>query len=222
MIGESGDRVPSAVVPPAATATPYRVSNGGRPIEPKEAGRQLFDGHPYTLFLLGTRDGIAFYRLRVTAHFTCWGTGDASSIGRVRGFGCPKLVGASPLQNEGAFVHIDRGGKLLESPRIVGIAVDEAKSMALLTSGGRQIATTPVADNLYAFPRPYPKEQARVVALDAAGNELRPHPEWGRHQTPPKNLFAPRATRVDAAKAQIGHVVQPARSRGVTASVGDR
>jgi hypothetical protein len=94
--------------------------------------------------------------------------------------------------------------------------------MALVDSSGKQLATTPVVNNLYAFPGPYPKTfpaGVRVVALDANGDELKAHPEWGQHQTPPNGLFGPRATRVEPTK--IGRIVQHATAEGVEVSVGD-
>jgi hypothetical protein len=199
----------------------YTISNKGRQVAPKQGRGRLFEGHPYKLFLLGTRDRTAFYRVQLTPHFTCWGDGDAATIGRVGSLGCPNLVGAYPLQNEATVIRMNpRNGKQLEYLQLAGLAVDQAHSMALVAGDGKQIATTSVVDNIYAFPRPYPKQHVRVVALDANGNELKPHPEWGQHQTPPKNLFGPRATRVQPSK--LGHIVQQASAQGVTVSVDDK
>jgi hypothetical protein len=236
MVGESGDRLASQAVPfvaspsrqpvavplQPATATPastvaqrYTVSNRGREVAPKQS-RPLFEGHPYKLFLLGTKAGTAFYRVQLTPHFTCWGNGSASHIGSVGSLGCPNLVGAYPLQSEATVVRMNRGGKHFEYLQLAGIAVDQATSMALVANG-QQIATTPITNNLYAFPRPYPTEPVRVVALDANGAELKAHPEWGQHQTPPLNLFGPRATRIQP--SQLGHLVQHASADGVNVSV---
>jgi hypothetical protein len=250
MVGESGDRVTSSAIPPSPTTTNgttttrttaapaprifalaastaaavgsrYTISNRGRQVAPKQGRGRLFEDHPYKLFLLGTRDGAAFYRVQLTPHFTCWGNGDDAKIGRVGSLGCPNLVGAYPLQNEATVIRMNpRNGKQLEYLQLAGLAVDQAKSMALVAGGGKQIATTPVVNNIYAFPRPYPKQRVRVVALDANGNELKPHPEWGQHQMPPKNLFGPRATRVQPSK--LGHIVQQASAQGVTVSVDDK
>ena len=247
-VGESADRLTSLAVPaqPArataaasATAAPtapapatttaaatsttrYTVSNRGHQVAAKQARGGLFD-HTYKLFLLGTRGGTAFYRVQLTAHFTCWGSGKDSRVGDLGSLGCPNLVGAYPLQNEDTAIRMAPGSNTSEEYlRIDGIAVDQAKSMALIDSSGKQLATTPVVNNLYAFPGPYPKTfpaGVRVVALDANGEELKAHPEWGQHQTPPNGLFGPRATRVEPTK--IGRIVQHATAEGVEISVGD-
>jgi hypothetical protein len=206
-VGESGDRLASASGTPrrvAATASTeaqtgarFTMSNEGHEV-PARPGRTDVLDRPYRLFLLGTADGIAFYRIAVTSHFTCWGIGDAGEIGSVGGFACPGVVGAEPLQTQPTFAHTSSpSGKQVESRRLAGTAVDQATSMALVDESGRRIATTPVVDNLFSFPRPYPKRPVRIVALDARGNRLTAHPEWGRRQTPPRVLLRPHAPRLD-------------------------
>jgi len=211
----------------AAAAAPapsrYTVSNRGRAVAVKQARGRLFEDHRYQLFLLGSKAGIAFYRVQVAAHYTCWGSGRASRIGTLGSFDCPNLVGAYPLQSEDTAVEMNPARRSdIEYLRIDGIAVDQATSMAIIDSTGKRLVTTPVTNNLYSFPGPYPKKfptGVRVVTLDANGNELKAHPEWGQHQTAPNGLFGSRATRVEPAR--IGRVVQRASADGVAVSVGD-
>lgn len=231
-----GKRTTAAVAPIALTTktttttaanavapSRYTLSNRGHEVAPKQSRGRLFEDRPYKLFLLGSVNGTAFYRVQVAPRYTCWGSGNASRIGDVGSLGCPNLVGAYPLQNEDTAIRMKPGQtSSMEYLRIDGIAVDQAASMALIDSSGKQLATTPVTNNLYSFPGPYPKRfkaGVHLVALDAQGSELKPHPEWGQHQTPPENLFGPRATRVELTK--IGRVVQHASADGVDVSVGD-
>ena len=250
IVGESADRLATTAVPaqpgrataaaatpttlatatttptataPATAPSPYTVSNRGHQVAVKQSRGRLFEDHLYKLFLLGSKHGSAFYRVQVAPHYTCWGSGNASRIGDLGSFGCPNLVGAYPLQNEDTVIRMNPGRNTqMEYLRIDGIAADQAKSMALIDGAGKQLAATPVANNLYSFPGPYPKKfpaGVRVVALDAQGNALKPHPELGQHQTPPTGLFGPRATRVEP--TTIGRVLQRASAGGVDVSVGD-
>jgi hypothetical protein len=59
----------------------------------------------------------------------------------------------------------------------------------------------------------------RAVALDARGKRLPRHPEWGRRQTPPPNLWGPRAQKVSP--SQLGAVLQHGEARGVKLAVGE-
>jgi hypothetical protein len=201
----------------AAASRGYTVSNRGRQVEPKQARGRLFPDHPYKLFLLGTQDGKAFYRVQVTPRFSCWGSGKASRIGDVGTLGCPNVVGAYPLQSDN---RESRGGSAgeIRYVRIDGIAADQAATVALIGEQNQRLATVPVRANLYSFPPPYPGGFLRVVALDQAGKELKPHPEWGERQTPPPHLFGPRATRVE--RPRLTAPVQRASARGVEAKAG--
>jgi hypothetical protein len=70
--------------------------------------------------------------------------------------------------------------------------------------------------NLFSFTGPFPRRFLHVVPLDAHGQPLKPHPEWGEHQTPPANLFGPSA--IKANPQTLGTVVQHGSARGVTVS----
>jgi hypothetical protein len=209
----------------AAPKKGYTISNRGRRVAPR-AGvtTRLFNGRSYQMYLLGTLDGRAFYRLQLSPHYTCWGTGQASLIGEIGSLGCPRVVGAYPLQSEDTARRSDpRGQGPLQLLRADGVVVDQAVTMALVDTAGKQIETTPVVNNLYSFPGPYPKQFddfVRVVALDANGTPLKPHPEWGEQQTPPEGLFGPRATPVNPAIA--GAPVQRGDADGVRVSADAR
>ena len=203
---------------PAAAAPGYTVSNRGREVAPKQGRGRLFPDRPYRLFLLGTLDGKAFYRVQVTPRFTCWGSGKASRIGDVGTLGCPSVVGAYPLQSDNKESRGDSAGGEINYVRIDGIAADQAASVALQGEENRRVATVPVRENLYSFPPPFPTGFLRVVALDQAGKELKPRPEWGERQTPPPYLFGPRATRVE--RPRLTEPVQRAAARGVAVEAG--
>lgn len=234
-------RVPATTVQAQGAAqaprSGYTVSNRGREVPARQPRGRLFEDHPYRLFLLGTLNGRAFYRVQVTPRYTCWGAGKASRLGELGSLGCPNLVGAYPLQSEDLVYRLkpfrvkpsrDRRARIwivrnreVELLRAGGIAVDQAATVALVDGAGNRIATTPVVDNLFSFPGPYPKKLAgaRLVALDAQGAALEPRPEWGERQTPPKNLFGPRATRVEPDR--LGRLAQRAAADGVQVSVGE-
>jgi hypothetical protein len=194
----------------AAMITRYTVSNRGREVPAR--GRAFFTSRAYKVFLLGSVGGRAFYRLALSPHFNCWGSGKASQVGVVGSMGCPAVVGAYPLQEEDTAIQLVTSRGTHPAPgqhplkpsqmsylRFDGIAVDQASAMALVGTSGKRYGVTPIKDNLYSFPGPYPKrfpEMVRLVALDAHGAQLKPHPEWGQHQTPPLGLFGPRATHV--------------------------
>jgi hypothetical protein len=100
--------------------------------------------------------------------------------------------------------------------RVNGIVADQAASVALQDSTGATVKSVPVKNNLFSIPPPYPHISLRVVPLDAQGKPLPPHPDWGEHQTPPPNLFGPRATKI--APASLGTVVQKGEAKGITVS----
>ncbi len=209
---------PSTTAPaPHPNPPRYTVSNRGRRVLTR--GRQpFFHTHSYALFLLGTLRGRAFYRVQVTAHFTCYGAGKTTRIGTLEMLGCPTVVGAYPLQSDDRQI-AGRRGQPLHYERIDGIAVDQAKAMALIDGNGKRVATARVTNNLFAFPPPYPAvNKVRLVALDSQGRVLAPHPEWGQHQTPPANLFGPRATKV--APSALRTRIQQGSARGVHVTVG--
>jgi hypothetical protein len=229
LVGRSTDgalgtvRVPqtTAVTQQAPAPNSYTISNRGRlvPARSSRGLQDLFNGVRYRLYLLGTRDGRAFYRVEVTPRFTCWAAGKASQIGQVGALGCPNLVGAYPLQFEDVAYDAHRPSRRPEILRAGGIAADQAATVALVDRSGRQVAVVPVVDNIYSFPGPFPKSAGLArVALDAAGNRLEPR-LGDRRQTPPPGIFGPRATRIDP--AQLRDVVQRGTSEGVTVSVGN-
>jgi hypothetical protein len=218
-----GEVTVDPVGPPGAAsqgAAPrgYTVSNRGRKVRPNQRRGRLFDDHPYELFLLGVVRDIAFYRVQLTPRYTCWGNGNADRIGDIGSLGCPNLAGAYPLQNEGIVMRMSPQQRQPQYIRINGIAVDQAATIALVDEQGTHVATAPVENNLYSFSPPFPESRARVVALDAQGHALKPHPEWGEHQTPPPNLFGPRATRVKDPK--LTAPTQRGEARGVKVEVG--
>jgi hypothetical protein len=196
-----------------ATTRGYTISNRGRAV-PSRGNRNLFLGHGYQLFLLGSAGGRAFYRIQLTPHYTCWGSGPSQTIGKVGTSACPALVGAYPLQLHDTVVELRRGARIPRYIRVAGLVVDQAASVALQDPTGATVKSVQVENNLFSIPPPYPHTFLRVVALDAQGKPLPPHPEWGEHQTPPANLFGPRTAKVDP--ASIGPVVQRGEAKGVT------
>jgi hypothetical protein len=156
--------------------------------------------------------------VQVTSRFTCWGSGKASRIGDIGTLGCPNVVGAYPLQSDNKESRGAGYGGEIRYVRIDGIAVDQAANVALIDEQDRRVVTVPVRANLYSFPPPYPPGFLRVVALDGAGKELKPRPEWGERQTPPPHLFGPRATRVE--RPRLTDPVQRATARGVEVAAG--
>jgi hypothetical protein len=226
--------IPSTAATRFATAAPlavaaqrgYTISNLGRLVQGR--GRSFFDD-PHVkpqVYLLGTVDGRAFYRVQVAPHFRCWGSGDASAVGQIGSLGCPTVVGAYPLQqdDEAVSMSISKPGsghgtaRVTNYLRIDGIVADGAATVDLRTSSGKTIASAPVNNNLFTFPPPYPKQFVHLVPVDANGNDLPPHPQWGEHQQQPPFLFGPRATKVSP--AALGHVIQQGRGDGVNVSVG--
>jgi hypothetical protein len=196
-------------------ATPhYTVSNLGRLVQGR--GNKLFQGHPYRIFLLGSVGGRAYYRVQLTPHYACWGSGPIDTIGKVGTTGCSTVVGAYPLQFDDNAFELTRGAKTPHALRLAGIVADQATSVALRDANGKTIATVPVEKNLFAFSPPLPNGFIRAVLLDANGKPLPPHPEWGQHQTPPLNFVGPRS--VKASPSQLGKVVQRGEARGVTVS----
>jgi hypothetical protein len=214
----AGRRPSAATGAQAPTPRGYTVGNRGREVPRGQQRGDYFEGHPYRLFLLGTRRGRAFYRIQVTPRYTCWGSGAAARIGEIGSLGCPTLVGAYPLQNEDIALRMERGSRRREYLRIGGVAVDQAATIALADENGRHVATTEVTNNLFAFPRPYPSTPVRIVVLDDRGKVLEPHPEWGQRQTPPQGLWGLPATRV--AKPTLASPVQAGAARGVRLQVG--
>jgi hypothetical protein len=207
----------TARIRPAATARRpgYTISNRGRAV-PSRGNRNLFEGHGYQLFLLGTAGGRAFYRIQLTPHYTCWGSGPGQTIGKIGTSACSALVGAYPLQLDDTVVQLRRGQTVPRYLHVAGIAVDQAASVALQDPAGATLKTARVENNLFSIPAPYPHGLSRIVALDANGKALPPHPDWGEHQTPPPDLFGPRTAKV--APAQLGTVVQRGEAKGVVVS----
>jgi hypothetical protein len=212
-----GARVGASRLQATQTVRRYTISNRGRLVPGR--GNKIFDGHPYQLFLLGTIKGKAFYRIQLTPHYTCWGSGPADKVGTLRTSGCPGVVGAYPLQLDDNVVELKQGAQTPRSLQVAGIVADQAASVALRDDHGKTLATVPVANNLFAFTPPFPRAFLRPVPLDANGKALPPHPEWGQHQTPPPNLWGPRAQTVRP--SQLGAVVQRGEGRGVKVSVGE-
>jgi hypothetical protein len=112
-----------------------------------------------------------------------------------------------------------RGARTPRSLQVAGIAADQAASVALRDGNGKTLASVPVEHNLFAFTPPFPRGSLRAVPLDANGKPLPPHPEWGRRQTPPPNLWGPRAQKVSP--SQLGAVVQHGEARGVKVAIGE-
>jgi hypothetical protein len=196
------------------TTPRYTVSNLGRLVQGR--GNKIFQGHPYRIFLLGSVGGRAYYRVQLTPHYTCWGSGPTDTIGKVGTTGCSTVVGAYPLQFDDNAFELKRGAKTPHALRLAGIVADQATSVALRDANGKTIATVPVERNLFAFSPPLPNGFIRAVPLDANGKPLPPHPEWGQHQTPPLNFFGSRG--VKASPSLLGKVVQRGEARGVTVS----
>ena len=144
--------------------------------------QRYFTGHRVPLFLLGTLRGIAFYRVQPTATYTCWAEGSASHLGSVERVGCPNVIGPYPLRSDDSSFDGTRTHE--HFTRIAGIAADGAVRMAIEDGVGQQLATTPVVRNLFVFQQPLPA-LGRIVAINAHGQVLRPHPGWGHHQTRP-------------------------------------
>ncbi|MCW2963701.1 MAG: hypothetical protein JWO17_953 [Actinomycetia bacterium] len=197
------------------SANRYTIANRGRLVPGH--GNKIFEGHPYRLFLLGTVEGRAFYRIQLTPHYTCWGSGPADKAGTFGTSGCPAVVGAYPLQLDDNVVELKPGARTPQSLRVAGIVADQAASVALRDGNGKTLVTVPVVNNLFAFTPPFPRGFLRPVPLDANGKPLPPHPEWGQHQTPPPNLFGPQTQQATA--SQLGAVVQHGEARGAKVSV---
>jgi hypothetical protein len=195
----------------------YTVSNRGQLLT-QRAHTNWFNGHGYKLYLLGTAGNSAFYRAEVAPHYNCWARGDADKIGEATSLGCPTVVGAYPLQLNDTDFNPPGTARLPTYTRFGGIAVDQARSVALETDRGRRVATATVTNNLFSFPPPFPKAFLRLVPLDAHGKPLAPHPEWGEHQRVPVGLYGPRAIEVNP--AQLKDVTQRATRGGVTVRVG--
>jgi hypothetical protein len=212
-----GARVRSARPRRPQAVRRYTISNRGR-LVPGHNNR-IFDGRPYQLFLLGTVSGRAYYRIQVTPHFTCWGSGPSHKVGMLGFSSCPGVVGAYPLQLDDNVVELKRGARTPQSLQVAGIAADQAASVALRDEHGKTLASVPVEHNLFAFTPPFPRGSLRAVPLDANGKPLPPHPEWGQRQTPPPNLWGPRAQKVSP--SQLGAVVQHGEARGVKVAVGE-
>jgi hypothetical protein len=194
----------------------YTISNRGR-LVPGHANR-IFNGHAYRLFFLGTLSGRAYYRVQVSPHYTCWGSGPGDKIGMLGTTGCPAVVGAYPLQLDDNIAVLKRGEKTAHVLRFAGIVADQAASVALRDANGKTLATVPVENNLFAFSPPFPRAFLRPVPLGANGKALSPHPEWGQHQTAPPDFLGPRARKATA--QQLGAVIQRGGARGVTVSIG--
>jgi hypothetical protein len=201
----------------------YTLSNRGTAVPARGNSPHLFPDHSYQLFLLGKAGGYAYYRVQVTAHFTCWGSGPASVIGKVGELGCPALVGAYPLQLDNTAIEFKPGPnsrpQTANPPhylRFGGVVVDQAASVALIGVGGKVLRTVIPHDNLFSFTAPFPHAFLSVVPLDAQGHRLKPHPEWGEHQTPPPDLWGP--TAIKANPQTLGTVVQRGSARGATVS----
>jgi hypothetical protein len=198
----------------SGSAGHYTISNRGR-LVPGHSNR-IFEGHRYQIFLLGTIGGRAYYRIELTPHYTCWGSGEGNKIGMLGVSSCPSVVGAYPLQFDDNAVELKRGARTPHSLRLAGIVADQAATVALRDANGKTLATVPVENNLFAFSPPFPNGFLQAVPLDANGKPLPPHPEWGQHQMPPPNLFGPRAGKVSP--SQLGPVVQRGEAKGVTVS----
>jgi hypothetical protein len=223
MLGEPGDRqpAPSTARPsnsaPSGTATAtstatttaaapaprstqaartrggYKVSNLGRRVTPRGRTRLFDENTKYELYLLGTAGRSAFYRVQVSSHFRCWGSGDAKKIGNVGMLGCPTVVGAYPLQLEDTVLRMSPTSRKPPTYlRIDGLVADGAVKVELRDSS--------------------------VIPLDAQGNDLKPHPEWGATPTAATVPLWAGATKV--LRSRLDQVVQHATARGVDVTVG--
>jgi hypothetical protein len=196
----------------STTRQSYTVSNRGRPVAGR-AQQRIFGGHAYQLFLLGSVGGRAYYRIQLSPHYRCWGSGREDKLGSVGMVGCATVVGAYPLELDDNVTVATSGANAPRTVRVAGIVADQAASVAL-EQDGKTIATVPVKNNLFAFPTPPPRGFIRPVPLDANGKPLQPHPEWGEHQTPPADLFGPHGEKITRSK--LVHVVQHGEAQGVS------
>jgi len=211
-----------------ASTKGYTISNRGTAVPARGNPPRLFPNHSYQLFLLGKTGDRAYYRVQVTAHFTCWGSGSTNTIGKLGELGCPGLVGAYPLQLDNTAIAF-KPGKITgihqtNNPphylRIAGVVVDQAATVALETTAGRVLKRVIPHNNLFSFTGPFPRQFLRVVPLDEQGAPLKPHPDWGQHQTPPPDLWGP--TAVKANPQTLGTVVQRGSAKGVTVSASQK
>lgn len=147
--------------PMATSDTPFSQASGLA-----QALAEL--GFPSTLQLIETRDGIRFYAARRSDGYLCFAIDAAPSEPTHKGVGCdlgnPSLPGnpAFPSPARPVFDFSRFGSHL------AGFAADGITTVNLLDAAGNVIASSPVADNVYADATP-PAGGDAIEALDAHG-----------------------------------------------------
>jgi hypothetical protein len=127
--------------------------------------------------LVGTRAGISFYRVQRQDGTNCWAAGAAGAAPDVDGAACP-AAGESfafpsrdqPVLDFSEFAGADRANVV--PVRLAGLAADGVAKVGLADASGKIVATTPVANNIYATKSLPNVVATQVVAFDRNGNVL--------------------------------------------------
>ena len=166
-----------------------RISNRGTPIELSARTRRDFrrSGMPSSpAFLLGTRAGIAFYRIGPDSR-PCYFTGNASEPGVPGSGGCGGLFPSRrfPVLDHSTFA-LRRGETAPRLIRIAGIAADAVVEFGIRDRRGRVVERVPVVENLFADAAPPQTPVGSVVGFDAGGRIVYRHSLFRRRPLPPR------------------------------------
>ena len=165
---------------PAGTRAAGPIQNAGTPVSQSmlTAGDTAVLSHIAAdsngtisgVYLLAKAHGAAFYRLANADGSDCYAVGpEAPTHGLFGQVGCPTdFPGQTPI------VDFTLG----QANRVMGIAADSVSEIALLDSAGRTVGHTQVVDNVFSLPSANRPNVAKLVALDAAGNQLYSEPEY--------------------------------------------
>jgi hypothetical protein len=148
----------------------YNLSNmgGGTPIT-------------HTVFLIGTRAGVSFYRVHRADGTNCWAAGNAGATPDVTSAACPPdgqsfafPSAKQPVLDFSEFVATGTPANRADSvpARLAGLAADAVASVALVDASGRVVDRTPVVGNIYATTDLSKKHASQLVAFDAQGHQI--------------------------------------------------
>jgi hypothetical protein len=121
------------------------------------------------LYLLAARNGRAFYRVGAPTS-NCFAVGDVAAIGEVDVIQCFSTV--IPLMDFSVGGVDSASPSELQLIRVEGIAPDNVATVALANRQGIVTARSSTEKNVYSLSVPRSSGTAKVIALDAAGNEV--------------------------------------------------
>ncbi len=163
-------RAPSSP-PPADLQT---VSNHGTPATVTSAMHQTLDRARITdgtVELLGTTEGMAFYRIARPSLGTCYAIGQpGGDLGLLT---CPphEVGQGGPVLDESISAREAGGAPYFD--QVEGWAADGVKAIRILDESGNRLRDVPVSNNTYFLGRDsMPRGATQLAAIDVRGNTV--------------------------------------------------